>query len=492
MIALIDCNNFYVSCERVFNPSLNNKPVIVLSNNDGCAIARSEEAKALGIKMGAPAFLMKEFLKMHGVQVLSSNYALYGDMSARVMQVIREFVPKTEVYSIDEIFADLSQLKYKDLQTLGFDIRDAVLRCTGIPVSVGVAPTKTLAKMANRFAKKAASFRLQVAGGERQDEAIATSAFPSCSLPYPLAGFQSDQKLAGVFLAANKTEIRNMLSNTKIEDVWGIGPQHAARLQQHRIITAADFVNVPEDWVRKEMAVVGLRTQKELKGIPCLPWEEEAAAKKNICTSRQFGKLITGKKELRQAIATFTSSCAQKLRKEKSCARKLNVFLNTNVHRKQDQQYFHSVTMEIAVPTNSTAELMKFAMKALEILYKPGYNFQKTGVIVMDLIPATVIQGGLFDKVDRTKEKNMMDVLDQVNDRFGGDVVRLGTQEFNKKWTLRREHLSNAFTTRFAELPVVRSCPEGSGGERCPEGSGAMDIMDWRFNINDSRLTIHD
>jgi DNA polymerase V len=468
MIALIDCNNFYVSCERVFNPSLKNKPVIVLSNNDGCAIARSEEAKALGIKMGAPAFLMRDLIKKHDVKVFSSNYALYGDMSARVMQVIREFVPKTEVYSIDEIFADLSALKYMDLARLASDMRVAVMRCTGIPVSVGIASTKTLAKMANRYAKRSPSQSLSQSLPEGKGfEKESISPFPSGRagdglfpsgragdglFPSPRAGDGP-----GVFIAANEIITSQMLSTTKVEDVWGIGAQHAARLQQHGIFTAADFIKAPEEWVRKEMAVVGLRTQKELKGIPCLGWEEKTPQKKNICTSRQFGKLITGKTELRQAIATFTSSCAQKLRKQNSCARKLHVFVNTNVHRKQDAQYFHSVTLNLSVPTNSTASLMKYAMRAFDMLYKPGFNYQKTGVIVMDLVTETVIQGGLFEQADRQKEKKMMEVLDKVNSRFGGDVVRLGTQEFNKKWTLRRNHLSNAFTTRFGQLPVVNS-----------------------------------
>jgi DNA polymerase V len=245
MVALIDCNNFYVSCERAFNPKLKNKPVIVLSNNDGCAIARSEEAKALGIKMGAPAHLIRDIIENNNVQVYSSNYTLYGDMSARVMQVIKEFVPKTEVYSIDEIFADLSTLKYANLTELAKEIREAVIRCTGIPVSIGIATTKTLAKMANRYAKKA-----------RPDE--------------------------GVFCADEDWKISDILSFTKVGDVWGIGGQYERLLEKNGFYTAADFIEAPEDWVRKEMAVVGLRTQKELKGLICLKWEEETKAKKNI------------------------------------------------------------------------------------------------------------------------------------------------------------------------------------------------------------------
>jgi DNA polymerase V len=425
MIVLIDCNNFYVSCERVFDPSLQHKPVIVLSNNDGCAIARSDEAKALGIKMGAPAFLMQDLIRKHDVKVFSSNYALYGDMSAKVMEVIRSFIPDTEVYSIDEIFADLSSLTYVNLLKLGTALREAVMNRTGIPVTIGIAQTKTLAKMANRYAKKAPGLRLQAAG-------------------------------PGIFVAEENFQVVEMLANTKVEDIWGIGPQHAIRLQQNGFTTAADFIKAPEDWVRSEMSVVGLRTLYELKGFSCIKWEPLPAKKKNICTSRQFGKLITGKKEVRQAIATFASSCAQKLRKEGSCARKIHVFLQTNVHRKQDEQYFHSVTLDIPAPTNSTVELLKYAMQAMDLLYKPGYYYQKTGVIVMDLVPETCVQMALFENTNRKKEKKVMKTLDELQENFG-DVVRFATQEFNKKWNLRRNHLSKSYTTKFDQLSVVNS-----------------------------------
>jgi DNA polymerase V len=420
MIALIDCNNFYVSCERAFNPALGGRPVIVLSNNDGCAIARSEEAKALGIKMGTPAFQIKDLIKNSGVQVCSSNYTLYGNISARVMQVIKEFVPRTEVYSIDEVFADLSELKYKDLTRLAQEIREAVLRCTGIPVSIGIAPTKTLAKMANRYAKKT-----------RPDE--------------------------GVFCADEPWKINDLLQCTPVADVWGIGKEHAQRLNQKGFFTAAHFVKAPEDWVRKEMAVVGLRTQKELKGTTCIKWEEQARAKKNICTSRGFGKLTTCKKEVQQAVATFTSSCAQKLRRQNSCATKIHVFVQTNVHRRQDEQYFHSIELDILSPTNSTKELLKYAMTALNIIYKPGYKYNKTGVMVLDLVPASQVQLSLFETAGREKDKKAMEAVDSVNNAFGSDVVRMARQEFNKKWKLRQQHLSPCYTTRFDQLMIVKA-----------------------------------
>jgi DNA polymerase V len=420
MIALIDCNNFYVSCERVFNPGLKEKPIIVLSNNDGCAIARSDEAKALGIKMGAAHFMIKKLIADNNVQVFSSNYTLYGDMSRRVMHIIKEFVPRTEVYSIDEIFADLSALKYTDLTTLAADIKEAVQRCTGIPVSIGIAPTKTLAKMANRFAKK------QLPG-------------------------------VGMFVADSKEKIQKLLQGTAVAHVWGVGGQYDGLLRKNGFITAADFLKAPPDWVRKELAVVGLRTQSELKGIVCIPFEETTPAKKNICTSRSFGKLIRSKREVQQAIATFTASCAQKLRKQHSCARGLQVFISTNVHRKEDEQYYHSITLDLPVATNSTPELLRHAMTGLNILFKPGYNYHKTGVTVLDLVPAAQIQLGLFGGEKRDQEKELMTAMDGVNKSYGKDVVRMGTQEFNKKWKLRQEHLSPHYTTRLNELMIVKA-----------------------------------
>lgn len=421
MIALIDCNNFYVSCERVFDPKLKGQPVIVLSNNDGCTIARSDEAKALGIEMGAPVFMMKELIMQHRVQVYSSNYTLYGDMSARVMHVIKEFVPKTELYSIDEIFADLSSLPYTDLTALAKEIREMVMRCTGIPVSIGIASTKTLAKLANHYAKKT-----------RTDE--------------------------GVFCADDEWKVKDILAFTDVKDVWGIGEQYHKLLKKNGFCSAADFIKAPEQWVRKEMAVVGLRTQQELKGIACIQWEDEVKAKKNICTSRGFGKLIISKREVQQAIASFTSSCAQKLRKQNSCAKRIHVFVQTNIHRNQDEQYFHSITLDLAVPTNDTRELLKYAMKALDIIYLPGYKYNKTGVMVLDLIDAHERQLDLFeDDGKRKKAEASMRAADGINVVYGKDVVRMARQEFNTKWKLRQEHLSKCYTTRFSDLMIVKA-----------------------------------
>lgn len=421
MIALIDCNNFYVSCERVFDATIQNKPVLVLSNNDGCAIARSEEAKGLGIKMGTPPFQIPEMIKQHDIKVFSSNYTLYGDMSRRVMQIVQEFVPKTEVYSIDEIFADLSELKYKDLFTLAKEIRETVTTCTGIPVSIGIAKTKTLAKMANRYAKQT-----------KADD--------------------------GVFYADDVDKVKAMLDVTDVEDIWNIGSESASLLRKHGFTTAAQFVALPPDWVKKQLHIVGLRTQMELKGMPCIKWQEAIANKKGVCTANSFGKLTTQKRDVQQALATFTSNCAGKLRKQGSCARKISVFVRTNVHRRQDKQYFHSIELDIAVATNDTKELIRYAMTALDIIFKPGYNYCKAGVELTDFVSENNVQLGLFDTQDRSKSRLAMQAVDKVNKDFGKDAVRFGRLEFDsKQWKLKRAHLSKKFTTRFDDLATVKA-----------------------------------
>lgn len=416
MIALIDCNNFYCSCERVFQPGLAGKPLIVLSNNDGCAIARSEEAKALGIKMAQPAFMIDELIKQNNVAVFSSNYTLYDNMSKRVMEIIKGFVPKTEVYSIDEIFADLSGVK-QDYFELAQQIRRRVINSTGIPVSVGIAPTKALAKMANRYAKKA-----------RRDE--------------------------GVFVAGTQQLIDMMLQFTGVGDIWGIGKQLETLLKGKGFNTAYDFVHrAREEWVRKEMSVVGQRLLNELKGISCIKWEEERPVRKNICTSKSFGNLVTKKSELRQAVAKFTSSCSEKLRKEKTCAKKMNVFIKTNPHRPTDKQYEQSITLELQVASNLTTELMKYSMRALDMIFRQGYNYQKAGVIVLDLVPEQQIQLGLFDRQNRKRNKNLMDSVDKVNSVFGKDAVRYGVQDYGKRWHLKQGNLSPQYTTNLDHIP---------------------------------------
>ena len=324
MYGLVDCNNFYASCERAFNPSLNGKPVIVLSNNDGCVIARSNEAKALGIKMGVPAYQIKDLVKQYDIAVFSPNYILYGDMSARVMSLLADMAPEIEVYSIDEAFLNLAGIK--DLQSLGANIVRKVSRGTGIPVSLGIAQTKTLAKMANKFAKK-----------------------------YP----------AYNRLCIIDTEEKRIkaLKLFEIGDVWGIGRRQAAKLEKQGVKTAFDFTQLPGSWVRKNMTVVGERTWKELRGISCIDMETAPPAKKQICTSRSFGKMVEDIDTISEAIATHASTCAQKLREQKSFAQSLMVFIHTNNFREDLPQYWKNTIVQLPVPTSDTLEIVHYALE---------------------------------------------------------------------------------------------------------------------------------
>lgn len=419
MYALVDCNNFYCSCERLFAPKLAGRPIVVLSNNDGCAIARSEEAKAIGIQMGTPEYMIREVLRENNVAIFSSNYTLYGDISDRVMQTMRSFVPKMEMYSIDEAFLDMSELLYHDLLQLGIDIRRTILKNIGIPVTVGIAPTKTLAKMANRYAKKM-------------------------------------HKETGVYWAANTELTNRMLEFTEVGDIWGVGAQYAKLLEKNGFTTAKKLVDAPDDWIRQQMSVVGLRLLHELRGQPAISWEYEPPAKKNICTSKSFGTLISDKKTLEQAVANYTASCALKLRNQKSCAKAIHVFLQTNQFRTQDKQYFTGRTLELPVATNHSPELIKYALKILQILYKPGYNFQKCGVMVLDIIPQNQIQYGLFDTENREKQNRVSSTLDKINTNLGKDLVRYAKQGYEKKYKLRAEYLSKRYTTNVDELPLIK------------------------------------
>ena len=419
MIAIVDCNNFYASCERVFNPKLEGKPVVVLSNNDGCVIARSEEAKELGIQMGALAFQMEGFFTQNKVNVFSSNYTLYGSLSNRVIKTLASFVDDIEVYSIDEAFLDLSNYKVEDIFNLCVKIRSAVKSNVGIPVTIGVAPTKTLAKVANRYAKK------------------------KC-------------REIGVHILDTAEKTHEALSWIEVGDVWGIGSQHRKRLLQNGISTAADFIKLPDDWVRTNMSVVGLRMLQELRGIPCIDWELEAPAKKGICTARSFGKLLSNKQDIAEALANYTHSCAVKLRKQKSCTSLINVFIQTNTHRTVDKQYFNSISIPLNVATNTSNDLIKFAMWGLDRIYKEGYNFKKVGVMMMNLIPESQVQGGLFDTANRERDNKLMKTLDSCNKAFGKDLVRFARQGYNRKWRLKQERLSPCYTTNINQILTIK------------------------------------
>jgi DNA polymerase V len=418
MYALVDCNNFYCSCERLFNPKLLGKPMVVLSNNDGCAIARSEEAKALGIAMGTPAFMIERILKQHQVEVFSSNYTLYNDMSDRVMKTLAEFVPRLEIYSIDEAYLDLNDLRYTDLLLLGKRICKTVMHNIGIPVSIGIAATKTLAKMANRLAKK--EFR----------------------------------KL-GVHVAGTPELVEDMLRKTAVEDICGIGHRHALRLNAHNIKTAWEFSQLPGDWVRAKMSVVGLRLQNELKGIPSIENEFEPKKKQNICHSRSFGNRLTDKLEIQEAIANYAANCARKLREQSSCCRKMQVFLQTNPHKTHEEQYMQSVEIQLERASNNTTEIIRYAIKGLDLVFKPGIRYMKAGIIVMDIVPDSEIQANLFELPGKKNNGKLMAALDGINNALGKDVLRFAVQGFERRYSLQAARLSPQYTTNIDQVLKV-------------------------------------
>lgn len=413
MFGLMDCNNFYASCERVFNPALNGKPIVVLSNNDGCVIARSNEAKALGIKMGVPAYQIKDLVSSHEVAVFSSNYTLYGDMSGRVMSILAGLAPELEVYSIDEAFINLDGIQ--DIQSLGIDIVNKISRSTGIPVSLGIAPTKTLAKVANKFAKK-----------------------------YP----------AYNRLCIIDTEEKRIkaLKLTDITDVWGIGRRQAAKLEKQRVKTAYDFTQLSGSWVRKNMTVVGERTWKELRGISCIDMESAPPAKKQICTSRSFGKMLTDIDTMAEAIATHASTCAKKLRQQKSYAMSLMVFIHTNNFREDLPQYWKNTVIHLPVPTNDTLEIVHYALAGLKTIFIQGYQYKKAGVIITEITEGA--QMGLFDKIDRTKREQLMQTIDQINGKHS-QLVKLAIQGSGRDWKLKQEQLSQRYTTDINEILTI-------------------------------------
>ncbi len=420
MYALVDCNNFYCAVERLFQPRLKGRPVVVLSNNDGCVISRNEEAKALGIVMGTPAHLIENIFKEKNVAVFSSNYTLYGDMSDRVMKTMSTFVPRMEIYSIDEAFLDMHDLPHVNLLELGMTIRQTVLRNTGIATTVGIAPTKTLAKMANRYAKK-------------------------------------KYRDIGVFWAANQRLTHEMLAATEAGDIWGIGHQHALLLTRNGFRTAADLINAPNDWVRDKLSVVGLRLLNELRGTPSIKWEFTAPLKKNICTSRSFGKPASDIALIQEAVSNYAASCAEKLRRQKSCCREMIVFINTNPHKIEEPQYSRSVKIELERATSNTTELIRFALKGISIIYQHGYKFMKCGIIVQDLVSEDSVQASLLDNANLTRDKRVMAALDKINGTMGKETLKIATQGFKKNYRLRADHLSPRYTTNIKDIIKVKN-----------------------------------
>ncbi|PRY13733.1 DNA polymerase V [Pontibacter ummariensis] len=420
LFAIVDGNNFYASCERVFNPELEGRPVVVLSNNDGAVIARSNEAKALGIKMGVPAFEIKDLVRRHDIKVLSSNYELYGDMSRRVVETLSRFTPNLEIYSIDESFLDLGDFYNVDLNEYARTIKETVKRWTGIPVAVGVAPSKTLAKVANRISKKSA-------------------------------------KANGVLVLTDERHIEEALKRTEVADVWGIGPRYTRKLAAFGITTAWHLRNVTDAFARKHLTVVGLRTVRELRGMSCIDLEMVPAAKQNICTSRSFGKTLTELGDIRGALATHTVRCASKLRSQKSCAGVLTVFLQTSRFNDPGQCYFNSRTIKLDCPTSSELELLRYATGALQSIYREGYRYKKAGIILQDIVPDNQVQLNLLCSPNIDRDMKLMRALDSLRDRFGHKSVRYGVQGIKEEWALKQENVSPCFTTRLEDIIRVRS-----------------------------------
>ena len=418
MYGLADCNNFFVSCERVFRPDLQGKPVIVLSNNDGCAVARSNEAKALGIKMGVPLFQVRDIVEKHGVTVFSSNYALYGDMSNRVQTTLRQMVPAVEVYSIDEAFLDLRGLEHTDLDALAKNISSVCKRNTGIPVSVGIAPTKTLAKIASKLCKQ-----------------------------YP--------KLLGGCYMHRPQDIEKVLRKFPIEDVWGIGRRYSKRLKAYGVNTAWDFTQLEPRWIQQEMGVVGMNIWNELRGKPSIEFETHIQDKQQICVSRSFSKEIYDFEALAEQVSLFTSMACEKLRKQKSACHYVLVFLLTNRHKESAPQHMEGRTIAFPVGTDSTLEINESVLKALRAMYKQGYGYKKAGAILSGIIPKASVMPDMFDTVDRQKHDHLMSVVDTINAKNGHSGVYFASQSL-EGIRMNRQHLSQSFTTEWEEIITVK------------------------------------
>lgn len=419
MYALVDCNNFYVSCERVFQPQYNGKPVVVLSNNDGCIISRSYEAKEIGIPMGTPEFKVRDAIKQHNIKVFSSNYALYGDLSQRVMKILEKFCPSVEVYSIDEAFLNFDGMNISDYHQYGLDVQKKLMKWLSIPTGIGFAPTKALAKLANRIAKK----------------------FP--------------ERTNGVYVIDTEDKRIKALKWTKIEDVWGIGYRLTKKMQSQQILTAYDFT-LPQNeaFIKKEMGVVGLRLKYELEGKSVLSLEEPKT-KKNIAITRSFEKDITSYSELKERVSTFASVCAEKLRKQNSCCYGVVLFLKKDKFKANGERYnFYKMAM-LPFPSNTSFSISNLALKMLSELYKEGDSYKKAGVIVTEIIPANQRQFHLFDD-ENPKFQKIMEVIDKQHAKIGERKIRLGNQDLQRTWKMKQYHLSNKYTTNFKEILEIK------------------------------------
>jgi DNA polymerase V len=427
MVGIVDCNSFYCACERLFKPDLLHKPVVVLSNNDGCIISRSDEAKAVGIEMGSPYFMQKNDLKKNGVITFSSNYHLYGDLSWRVMETLRTMLPEgcVEVYSVDESFIDLAHIEPNALSSFTVSLKNIIEQWTGISVSIGVAPTKALSKVANRLAKK-------------------------------------NKQVTGCVLILNTDKkITQALQKTPIADVWGIGYQYAKKLSNYGINTAYDLTLRTENWAHQELGgVVGARLFRELKGFPCIDMQSERVTKHMIATTRMFGNPVTTLHELEEAVATYTARAAEKLRRQHAAARGITVLIVPKQEVK-GSYYRHGPTKSGAVrlplATALTNELVKAALELVRSLFEAGKTYKKAGVILSDIVPETVIQGNLFAQApDNTKARALMEAIDNINFSMRGDILKFAASGTTRNWKMRQEMRSPCYTTRWEELPLLK------------------------------------
>lgn len=418
MFALVDCNNFYVSCERVFNPALEGRPVVVLSNNDGNVVARSNEVKDLGLEFGAPLFKCEDMIARHGIRAFSSNYTLYGDLSRRVMETLATFSPEMEIYSIDEAFLSLKGVPAGDLDCLGRRIRATVRQWTGIPVSIGIAPTKTLAKLANGLAKKTT-------------------------------------ESGGVICLPDPSAIDDLLESVAVERVWGIGRRYTLLLNRNGVRTARQMRDLPDRWVRKHMTVTGLRLAWELRGVSCLSLEEAPAPRKGIVCSRSFGRPAESLAEIREALAAYVSRAGEKLRAQRSAAAALGVFVCTNPFR-DEPQYANFRSASLPAPTSYTPELVRWAHHLLDGMFRPGFRYKKTGVMISEIVPESMAPGDLFSPPGLDgRRRSLMEAVDRINERRGRGAVRFASEGIDQGWRMRRALLSPRYTTRWDEIPVV-------------------------------------
>jgi len=422
MIALVDCNSFYVSCELVFRPDLLGKPVVVLSNNDGCIIAANRKAKTLlGDRMFQPVFKIKKQIGRHNIVLFSSNYTLYGDMSNRVMNILRRFSPQVEVYSIDEAFINLNGINHISLYEYGKQIKNTIYKHTGLPVGVGIASTKVLAKLANKIAKK------------------------------------SNETTSVFVIDSNQKRIK-ALQSTHVSGIWGIGKKHTKRLQAIGVFTAYEFTQLPQTWVQKNMTVTGERIWKELKGESCMSIEQQPKPKKGIATAKSFGKKLEDLERIQEACAYYVSEVSEVLRSQESCAGFLHVFLQTNYFSKKDKQYTNGITITLPVPTNDTFTLIKEANKALSIIYKKGYKYKKVGVHLGGIIPRQYVQGNLFCQGENPNKEKLLKIIDNLNFKYGKCTLFSGLVGTRiSEWELVKKERSPRYTTQWNEILTIRT-----------------------------------